>query len=87
MTHQWIKEPWARIQIDYIGPLPNTARENKYCLVVLDPFTKWIEAIPTKTNTVQKTAIQLFNIGFFFYWGIPQQIDSDQGYHLTGQVI
>uniref|UniRef100_K7EX76 Gypsy retrotransposon integrase-like protein 1 n=1 Tax=Pelodiscus sinensis TaxID=13735 RepID=K7EX76_PELSI len=74
LGHQRIEGPWSRIQIDYIGPLPTTSRGNKYCLVIVDPFSKWVEAIPTKTNTAAVTAKQLFNI-VFSRMGIPREID------------
>lgn len=74
-----------RIQIDCIGPLTVTSRGNKYCLVVIDPFTKWTEAIPTKTDAAQVTAIQFFNI-VFSQWGLPKQ-DSDQSPLFTRTVM
>lgn len=51
MGPQQILELWRQIQIDYIGPLPQTAKGNKYCLVVVNSFTKWVKAMPTKNNT------------------------------------
>ena len=38
-------EPWQRIAIDMLGPLPLTERGNRYVLVCSDYFTKWIECI------------------------------------------
>ena len=38
--------PMQRVAMDILGPLPVTARENKYVLVVGDYFTKWVEAYP-----------------------------------------
>uniref|UniRef100_A0A4W3GI02 Uncharacterized protein n=1 Tax=Callorhinchus milii TaxID=7868 RepID=A0A4W3GI02_CALMI len=32
------------------GPLPTAKGGFKDCLVILDKFTKWLEAFPTKTN-------------------------------------
>ncbi|CAM5072801.1 unnamed protein product [Natator depressus] len=56
LRNQRIEAPWAHFEIDYIGPLPRTARVNLYCLVIVDPFTKWNEAITTENNTAQITA-------------------------------
>ncbi|KAG6924506.1 hypothetical protein G0U57_017193, partial [Chelydra serpentina] len=86
LGHQRIEGPWSRIQIDYIGPFPTTSRGNKYCLVIADPFSKWVEAIPTKTSTAWVTAKQLFNI-VFSSMGIPRVIDSDSGSHFVGDVM
>ena len=43
--------------MDILGPLLKALREIKYLLVVIDYFTKWIEAIPLQeimTNEVEK---------------------------------
>lgn len=85
IRHQPINGPWHRLQIDFIGPLPKTARGNSYCLVIVDPFTKWVEAIPTKNCTAKTTARVLLN-EVFARFGLPSEIDSDQGTHFTGEV-
>lgn len=36
--------PLQRIQIDILGPLPETDRGNKFVAVVVDMYTKWPEA-------------------------------------------
>ena len=36
--------PFYQIGIDIVGPLPKTARENKYIVVAIDYLTKWPEA-------------------------------------------
>uniref|UniRef100_K7EWB9 Gypsy retrotransposon integrase-like protein 1 n=1 Tax=Pelodiscus sinensis TaxID=13735 RepID=K7EWB9_PELSI len=61
LKHQVITGPWQRLQIDFIGPLPRTSRGNEYCLVIVDSFTKWIEAIPTRNCTAKTTARVLLN--------------------------
>ena len=38
--------PMERVHLDFLGPLPRTARCNKYVLVMVDQFTKWLECIP-----------------------------------------
>ncbi|KAG6922129.1 hypothetical protein G0U57_003668 [Chelydra serpentina] len=86
IAHQRIEGPWARLQIDYTGPPPVTPGNSKYCLVIVDPFTKWIEAIPTKTNTALTTARQLFKV-VFSRWGLPKEINSDQGPHFIGETM
>uniref|UniRef100_UPI00398F79C3 cobalamin binding intrinsic factor-like n=1 Tax=Pristiophorus japonicus TaxID=55135 RepID=UPI00398F79C3 len=41
-----IEGPWQSIQIDYIGPLPAVQGGYKYCLVLVDVFSKWVEVLP-----------------------------------------
>ena len=38
--------PMEMIGLDFIGPLPSTEAGNKHVLVVVDYFTKWVEAFP-----------------------------------------
>lgn len=40
MHHQLIGEPWMYFQMDLIGPLPNTGRGHKYCLIIVDCLCK-----------------------------------------------
>ncbi|CAM5144018.1 unnamed protein product [Eretmochelys imbricata] len=47
-------------------------------LVVVDAFSKWVEAFPTKYQTARVTAEILVN-EVFTRWGVPKVIDSDQG--------
>lgn len=84
--HQQVVAPWKRIQLDYVGPLPTTARGFKYALVIIDSFTKWIEAYPTRNNTALTTAKKLINEAIARF-GIPEIIDSDQGPHFIGETV
>lgn len=44
-------EVWKQVGIDLIGPLPVTAKGNKYIVTLSDYFSKWPEAqaLPDKT--------------------------------------
>ncbi|XP_073459965.1 protein NYNRIN-like [Aquarana catesbeiana] len=78
--------PWNALQMDYMGPLPVTSRNNRYILVVTDLFSKWVEIFPTKSNTAQTTAKILVE-QVFSRWGLPASIESDQGTHFTGKMV
>ena len=50
-----VNEPFDIWAMDYMGPLPETARGNKHLLVVMDHFNEWCEVFPTqnqRTSTV-----------------------------------
>ncbi len=58
----------------------------RYCLVIIDKFSKWVEAIPTRNNSANTVARVVAN-QILPLWGAPIQIESDQGTHFTGQVM
>ncbi len=79
------KGPWELLQLDFIGPLPSAKGRYRYCLVIIDKFSKWVEAIPTRNNSANTVARVVAN-QILPLWGAPIQIESDQGTHFTGQV-
>ena len=74
------------MQLDFIGPLPVARGGYRYCLVIIDTFSKWIEAIPTRNNTAHTVARLLTNQIIPLYES-PIQIESYQGTHFTGKVM
>ena len=59
-----IKEPFERIAMDIVGPLPRSKRGNRYILVVCDYATRYPEAIPLHfidTGTVADHLIGLYD--------------------------
>ena len=69
--------PMERVHIDFLGPLPKTAKGNEHCLMMVDQFTKWIECVPLPTQKAEETAKAA--IDNFSRFGFPLQIFSDQG--------
>ena len=51
-----VNEPFVFWAMDYMGPLPETAHGNKHLLVIMDHFTKWCEAFPTKDQRASTVA-------------------------------
>ena len=51
-----IKEPMYRWGVDFAGPMEETERGNKYVLVCIEHFTKWVELIPTTSKRAAKVA-------------------------------
>jgi len=43
--------PFTRVGLDLIGPLPKTRRGNRYIIVLVVYFTKWVEAKPLKQTS------------------------------------
>ena len=66
------------MHMDILGPFPPLESGNRYVLLMIDQFTKWVEinAIPDQT-AVQTARIAVDN--FFSRFGAPLQIHTDQG--------
>eukprot|EP00731_Ephydatia_muelleri_P019115 Em0011g1155a len=78
--------PMQRVAMDILGPLPVTARENKYVLVVGDYFTKWVEAYPMP-NMEAKTVAELFVNHFIARFGVPDVLHTDQGRNFESTLL
>ena len=69
-------EPFSRILIDCVGPLPRTKSGNEYLLTIMCTSTRFPEAIPLrniKTKSIVKALIK-----FFTFVGLPKSVQSDQ---------
>ena len=64
------QRPWSRVHVDYAGPT-----EGKMILVVVDAYSKWIEAKVAHSATTQVTIEQL--PGLFAVHRLPGTIVSD----------
>ena len=77
---------FIRIAMDILGPLPETARGNKYVLVVIDYFTKWTEAFALPNHTAITIANCLAE-GWFAIHGPPQALVSDGAPEFVGSIL
>ncbi|KMQ82085.1 integrase core domain protein, partial [Lasius niger] len=75
-----------RVQMDIVGPLPLTISGNKYLLVIVDCFTKWVEAFPVK-NIRAKTVAEIFVSQFVSRHGVPMEIHTDQGKNFESRLF
>ena len=71
------EEPFSRILIDCVGPLPKTKKGNQYLLTIMCASTRFPEAVPLR-NITTKTVVQALT-KFFTLVGLPKSIQSDQG--------
>ena len=63
---------------------PSSSKGHKYILVVVDYFTKWVEAIPLKEVT-QTEIIDFIEEHIIHRFGISQTLTTNQGTMFTGQ--
>ena len=66
-----MKEPFERIAMDIVGPLPRSRKGNRYILVICDYATRFPEAIPLRSIDAEKVAEEL--VAFFSKFGIRER--------------
>lgn len=79
-------EPMERIHIDMLGPLSETHNGNKYILLLVDQFSKWVEVHPLSDQSALQVAKTIVD-QVFSRFGSPLQIHSDQGKNFDGNIF
>ena len=57
-----IDEPFSRVAMDIVGPLPRSRSGNQYVLVLCHYSTRYPEAIPLRTIDAETIALELVKI-------------------------
>ena len=78
--------PWRSISIDLIGPMPRSARQARFALVIVDLFSGWLEVFPIRTANEKTIATILVN-ELFSRYGSPNCIRSDNGSVFLSKVV
>lgn len=78
------KEPWEVLELDLIGPLPETSRGNIYVLTMMDLYTKWVVAEPLQSKTAVEVSSAI--ISKLYMFGLVRKIITDQGKEFVNQV-
>ena len=81
-----ISEPFLFWAMDYMGPISETARGNRHILVMMDHFTKWCEAFPTRDQRASTVASILVS-RVFSRFGPPTFLHSDQGRNFDSNLM
>ncbi|KAH9658022.1 hypothetical protein KPL70_023327 [Citrus sinensis] len=71
--------------IDFMGPFPPSFG-HQYIFVAVDYVSKWVEAIPCRTND-HKVVIAFFKSNIVSRFGFPRAIISDGGAHFCNKVF
>ena len=70
--------PFERLNMDIVGPLPESIRGHKYVLTVSDLGTRWCEVFPMKDMSAVEVAT-IFLHQFWLRYGPPKSILTDRG--------
>ena len=82
----WSGYPFERIAMDIIPGLPETNNGNKHILVVVDYFSKWVEACPLKRMDAA-TIASVFVSEFVSRFGCPESLLTDQGKNFDSRLF
>jgi hypothetical protein len=74
---------WEVICMDFIGPLPRTARGYDTILVVIEKLTRWVYYIPTHSTATAQDVFALVDRYVLANHDTPRQIISDRDSRFT----
>ena len=70
--------------VDIYGPLPKGRKRNKYLFVVIDVFSKYVQAYPM-TKPTSKNCLRALLNAYFPLCGKPKRVLSDHGSQFTSR--
>ncbi|RDX67749.1 Tf2-11, partial [Mucuna pruriens] len=77
--------PFHKWGIDILGPFPIAPGQLKFLIVAVDYFTKWVEAEPVATISVERIKRFLWK-KIVCRFGIPAEVVSDNGTQFASKV-
>jgi len=81
-----VVEPFGRVHINFVGPLPQTTEGYRHILIVVDSTTLYVEAFPTKSTTAEEVAEILYK-EIIARYGVMRELLSDQGSSFKNKLI
>jgi hypothetical protein len=78
--------PFTKWGIDYTTCNRPSPRGHFYIIIVVDYFTKWVEAMPTFKDDGEAATLFLFN-QIIARFGIPREIVTNHGSHFQNQMM
>ncbi|XP_070034162.1 uncharacterized protein [Nicotiana tomentosiformis] len=84
MSSPWPFVAWG---MDVIGPIePKASNGNRFILVAIDYFTKWVEAVTFKAVT-KKAVVDFVHSNIICRFGIPNTIITDNAANLNSHLM
>lgn len=79
-----MSEAWQVAGMSVVGPLRETAKNNKYIFILTDLYTKWVVAEPMQTKCANEVSAVLTSKMYLF--GMVRRIIFHQGREYVNQV-
>ena len=71
------EEPFSKVLVDGVGPLPRTRSRFQFLLTFMDVSTRFPEVVSLKRITAKNVVEAL--VQFFTRYGLAKEVQSDQG--------
>jgi hypothetical protein len=78
--------PFTKWGVDFIDCNPTLVGGNQHIIMVVDYFTKCVEAMPNVKSNGKTTAFFMFN-QIIAWFGIPSDIITDHGSHFQNEMM
>jgi hypothetical protein len=72
------------VSLDLFGPLPRSSKGNRFALVMVDNFSKWVEIYPLRTITSPVILDRV--LSYLFRNGFPEKLKSDNASQFRGRL-
>ncbi|XP_072896249.1 protein NYNRIN-like [Hemitrygon akajei] len=78
--------PWQEICMDFtdMGARLRTPKNHRYLLVIVDRFSRWVEAFPTRAEDGE-TVVNVLTQELIPRYGVPTKICTDNGTHFKNE--
>ncbi|XP_039548082.1 uncharacterized protein LOC120493504 isoform X2 [Pimephales promelas] len=80
-----VGEPFERVLVDCVGPLPRAKSGCQYLLTIMCAATRFPEAIPLRNITAKTVTKALTK--FFTTFGLPKTVQTDQGSNFVSRIF
>jgi len=79
-------KPWHTVAMDFAGPYAPSEAGNRYVLVFVDHFTKWVELVATP-DQLSETVVKAFYQRVICRHGAPARLLSDNGPQFRSSLV
>jgi transposase InsO family protein len=81
-----IVDPFTKWGVDFFDCNPTSVGVHQHIIVVINYFTKWVEAMPTVKSNAKTASFFVFN-QIIIWFGIPGEIFTDHGSHFQNEIM